>query len=65
MVACLIRSQEVRDAFREKYAHAVGIISHKRKKPHLLAVTTSSALGRSSVYNRLALGGARYFEPIG
>jgi hypothetical protein len=65
MVACLIRSQEIRDAFREKYAQAVGIISHTSKKPQLVAVTTSSALGRSSLYNRLALGGTRYFEPIG
>lgn len=65
LVACLVRSQEVRDLFRKKYADGIGVISGEKKKPQLLAVTTSSALGRSSVYNRLALGGTRYFDPIG
>ena len=65
LVACLVRSQEVRDIFRKKYAEGVGVISGEQKKPQLLAVTTSSSLGRSSVYNRLALDGTRYFAPIG
>jgi hypothetical protein len=65
LVACLIRSKEIRDIFRKKYAGGVGVISGEQKKPQLVAVTTSSALGRSSVYNRLALGGTRYFDSIG
>ena len=37
----------------------------EEKNPKLTIVTTSSALGRSSVYNRLKLGDIKYFEPIG
>ena len=43
----------------------MGVISGKNKQPSLVMATTSSALGRSSVYNRLCLGGARYFESLG
>ena len=43
----------------------MGIISKKQKAARLVAITTSSALGRSSIYNRLKLGGRLIFEPIG
>jgi hypothetical protein len=65
MIACLIRTREVRDHFAQKYDRTKGIISGKRKHAKLVAVTTSSALGRSSLYNRLALNGQRYFKSIG
>lgn len=65
LIACLVRTREVVDIFREKYGNSRGIISRKRKDPRLVAVTTSSALGRSSIYNRLKLGGQSYFNPIG
>lgn len=65
MIACLIRTREVRDHFAQKYAKTKGIISGKRKHAQLVFVTTSSALGRSSLYNRLVLGGQRYFKSIG
>ena len=65
MVACLIRSIQIYEEFSHTYGNTTGIISGKAKKPQLLAVTTSSSMGRSSVYNRLKLGGVRYFEPIG
>ncbi len=65
LVACLVRTKEVRDAFASKYYRRQGIIEGTKKHPRLVAVTTCSALGRSSVYNRLALGGTRYFEPTG
>ena len=65
MVACLVRSRQIYDDFRRTYGNTEGIISGKAKKPRLLAVTTSSSMGRSSVYNRLKLGGERYFQPIG
>ena len=65
LVACLVRTQEVVSIFREKYADTRGLISKKKKDPKLVAVTTSSALGRSSIYNRLKLGGSLYYEPIG
>lgn len=65
LIACLVRTREVVDLFREKYGNSRGIISKKRKDPRLVAITTSSALGRSSIYNRLKLGGQTYFSPIG
>lgn len=65
LVASLIRTQEVVDAFDARYGDSVGLISKQKKKPRLLAVTTSSALGRSSLYNRLQLSGHKIFEPIG
>ena len=65
MVACLIRSREVYDDFTKAYGSTTGIISQKKKNARLLAVTTSSSMGRSSVYNRLKLNGIQYFRPIG
>ena len=65
MVACLVRSREIFDDFARTYGGSVGFISGKSKKARLLAVTTASSLGRSSVYNRLKLDGLPYFSSIG
>lgn len=65
MLACFIRTKELRDQFFTKYNGTKGIISKKRKHAVLVAVTTSSALGRSAIYNRLVLDGTRYFATIG
>ncbi len=65
LVASLVRTREVVDAFHARYGDSVGLISQKKKKPRLLAVTTTSAFGRSSLYNRLQLSGRKIFEPIG
>jgi hypothetical protein len=65
LVACLIRTRDIYNDFARAYGKTAGIISHRKKKARLLAVTTSSSLGRSSVYNRLKLGGVEYFTPIG
>lgn len=65
LVACLIRSRDIYDDFAKRYGKTTGIISQQEKKARLLAVTTSSSMGRSSVYNRLKLGGVEYFKPIG
>jgi len=65
LVACLLRTREVYDDFAELYGATKGIISKKTKKARLLAITTSSSMGRSSVYNRLKLNGTEYFRPIG
>lgn len=65
MVASLVRSKEVYDDFKRKYGTTTGIISGRAKTARLLAVTTSSSMGRSSVYNRLKLNDVQYFRPIG
>jgi hypothetical protein len=64
-VACLIRSRDVYDDFYRAYGKSVGVISKKKKHAHLVAVTTTSSMGRSAVYNRLRLGETAYFERIG
>ncbi len=65
LVACIVRSRDVYDQFANAYGKTTGIISQQQKKARLLAVTTSSSMGRSSVYNRLKLNGTEYFAPIG
>lgn len=65
LVACLVRTRDVYNDFQETYGDTAGIISGKEKKARLLAVMTSSSLGRSSIYNRLKLGGVEYFRSIG
>lgn len=64
-IACLVRSTQVFDDFKRAYGKSTGIISGSRKNASLLAITTTSSMGRSSIYNRLALDGTKYFVPIG
>jgi Domain of unknown function (DUF4338) len=65
LIAALVRSRDIYDDFSRTYGGTTGIISGKEKQARLLAVTTSSSLGRSSVYNRLRLDGADYLTSIG
>jgi hypothetical protein len=65
LVASLLRTREIRDAFKARYSKTKGIISEKRKHAALVLITTASALGRSSVYNRVALQGRRILESVG
>jgi hypothetical protein len=65
LVACLVRTKEVRDDFLRKYGDTRGIISRRKKAARLVMVTTTSALGRSSVYNHLTLDGRPYLKSIG
>ena len=55
LVASLIASQEVGSKFQERYGGSEGLISKKQKQARLALVTVTSALGRSSIYNRLRL----------
>ncbi len=55
LVASLIASEEVRSKFQERYGGTEGLISGKQKQARLALVTVTSALGRSSMYNRLRL----------
>lgn len=65
LLATLIHTRELVDTFRTRYSKTQGIISGRKKRPELCLVTTTSALGKSSVYNRLALNGKAIFTPIG
>ena len=62
LVASLIASQEVANKFEERYGSKAGLISRKRKRARLALVTVTSALGRSSMYNRLKLMSATESE---
>lgn len=65
LVGSLLAAREIRDDFRARYASSEGVISHVCKDPHLVMLTTTSALGRSSIYNRLRLPGVINFQQIG
>jgi hypothetical protein len=65
LVASLIRTRDIYDDFESIYGGTTGIISGKEKRARLLAVTTSSSMGRSSVYNRLKLDGTLYLRSLG
>jgi hypothetical protein len=65
LVASLVRTKEIRDYFARRYRSTKGVISGKRKHPSLVLVTTTSAFGRSSLYNRLRLGDVELFQRLG
>jgi hypothetical protein len=65
LVALLTASDEVREMFRQRYAQKVSVIQKAVREPHLVLLTTTSALGRSSIYNRLSIGGRKVFISIG
>ena len=65
LIASLLCTCELVQAFKERYSKSCGIISQREKRPSFCLITTSSALGRSSVYNRLALGGRRIMTSVG
>jgi len=65
LVALLALSDEVRADFRKKYSGTVSIISRVARPPYLVALTTTAALGRSSVLNRLKYNGRLVWQPIG
>ena len=65
LVAALVASRKLNNVFRRKYSKQVGLISKKAKNPKLVLATTTSALGRSSVYNRLKIDEKLLYNRIG
>lgn len=65
LVAGLIHSEKVRQLYWRKYAAAQSLIEDRRLTQPLLAVTTTSAFGRSSIYNRLKMGDQLLAKPLG
>ena len=53
LVAMLCASNEVRQAFRRKYGEGESLITGAAADGRLALIATTSALGRSSIYNRL------------
>lgn len=61
---CAVAEETV--AFLEgKYAGAITVIHNKQKESRPVLVTTTSALGKSSIYNRLRVNGRLVFQPVG
>ncbi len=60
LAALAAASNEVREAYRRRYAGRRTEMEGRVLPPHLVALTTTSAFGRSSLYNRLKYNG----EPI-
>ena len=65
LMAMIATSNEVRKMVWCKYKNTVTTIKEESKKPHLVLLTTSSALGRSSLYNRITFNSNQLFFKIG
>lgn len=65
LIALVAACDEVRAAFRERYAERRAILSGRQREPHLVLLTTTSALGRSSIYNRLKFRERQVFRSAG
>ncbi len=62
VVAALLTSNEIRNDFRKKYENKKAVISGKKRKGHLVLVTTNTALGKSSMLSRLYYAPGEYNE---
>lgn len=65
LIAKCAVADETADYLVEKYTGTVTRIKGEKKNPRPVLVTTTSSLGRSSVYNRIRFGGRRLFASIG
>ena len=65
MVALALTSNEVKEAYREKYKDYISIIKGRKLKSDLLFITTTSAFGKSSLYNRLKYNDETVAECLG
>lgn len=65
LIVALMGAKDVVVEFRKKYRAAVGGISNEAKHPRLALVTVTSALGRSSLYNRVRLPDLLELEKVG
>ena len=65
LVAALMSSKEVKRAYERKYLGLESVILKKKHRARLVLLTTTSALGRSSIYNRLSLPSGLRFLRIG
>jgi hypothetical protein len=64
-ISLLAASDFIREAFKRRYKGAKSVILGRKFDGRLALVTTTTALGRSSVLNRLRFGGLQVFEPVG
>jgi len=65
LVAALMTSREVMRAYENKYLGKTSVIARVEHSAKLVLLTTTSALGRSSLYNRLAVPDGPVFTRLG
>ncbi len=65
MVALALTCNEIRRAYKDKYRDYVSIIKGRKLDADLLFITTTSAFGKSSLYNRLKYNGEVVAESLG
>ncbi len=65
MVALALTANEIRETYRKKYNSSKTILKGRIIEPDLLFITTTSAFGRSSLYNRLKYNGEIVAECLG
>lgn len=65
MVALAMTSNEVRESYRKKYSGTVTLLEKRVIEPDLLFVTTTSAFGKSSMYDRLNYNGKTVAQSLG
>lgn len=65
LVALAVVSNEVRGRIYEKYKGTKTVIQKVEKDPTPVMFTTTSALGKSSIYNRISYKDKKIFRPVG
>ena len=61
----LLTSNEIREAYKRKYSSYTTLIKNRSIDPDLLFITTTSAFGKSSLYNRLKYKGELVAKSLG
>lgn len=64
-VAMIATCREVSQVFHERYTGRQTVLRKRSLPAHLVLVTTTSALGRSSIYNRLKFHGRYLMKSVG
>ena len=65
MVALALTSNEIRQAYERKYKNSVTLLRKRKIKANLLFITTTSAFGKSSMYDRLKYHDELIAESLG
>jgi hypothetical protein len=65
LVAMLVASDEVREAFKRKYHDHQSLVRGRSLDGQLALITTNSALGRSSLYNRIKYHDRMLYKNVG
>jgi hypothetical protein len=65
LVAMLLAARDIRRTFAKRYADREALISGRAHTGKLALITTQSALGRSSIYNRVRYHDQLLLRPLG